>query len=139
MTDTKDLNPLLFNLITLFVQIGWQQLGKMPSPVTGKLEKADVEGSRQTIDMLRMLKEKMKGNLTTMEDNFLTQSISSLQINYASALEDQKASTKVEQSSAPQDQAKAQSQETLQEQDQKTQVEKKQESSDKTSDDKNKA
>lgn len=47
------------------VQIG---LGLVPNPQTGKTEK-DLAAAKGTIDILEMLKEKTKGNLTKDEED----------------------------------------------------------------------
>jgi hypothetical protein len=80
--QNKDVNPQLFNLVMLFAQTGWYQLGKLPSPVSGKIER-DLKAAQWTIDSLIMLKEKTKGNLTAQEEKLIAQTLSSLQLNYA--------------------------------------------------------
>ncbi|MBQ3834493.1 MAG: DUF1844 domain-containing protein [Elusimicrobia bacterium] len=80
--DPKDLNQHLFSLISMFASACWQQLGKMPSQVDGKINK-DLKSAQVTIEMLSMLKEKMKGNLTNVEEKLLEDTISNLQMNYA--------------------------------------------------------
>jgi hypothetical protein len=45
-------------------------LGQVPDPVTGKTA-ADIVGARQTIDLISLLKEKTKGNLTPEEESFI--------------------------------------------------------------------
>jgi hypothetical protein len=47
------------------------QLGEAPHPDDGKVE-ADLPLARQTIDVLGMLEEKTKGNLTGDEERLLT-------------------------------------------------------------------
>ena len=80
--DTKDLNQHLFSLVSMFASACWQQMGKMPSQVDGKITK-DLKSAQMTIDMLLMLKEKTKGNLTDTESKLLEDTISNLQMNYA--------------------------------------------------------
>ncbi|MDR3049575.1 MAG: DUF1844 domain-containing protein [Elusimicrobiota bacterium] len=80
--EEKDFNLNLFNLITMFASTCWYQLGKVPSPVDGKISR-DLDGAKFTIDTLLMLKEKTKGNLTKKEEETLSSTISNLQINYA--------------------------------------------------------
>ena len=80
--DTKDLNQHLFSLVSMFASACWQQMGKMPNQVDGKITK-DLKSAQMTIDMLLMLKEKTKGNLTDTEAKFLEDTISNLQMNYA--------------------------------------------------------
>lgn len=80
--DPKELNQHLFSLISMFASACWQQIGKMPSQVDGKIHK-DLKAAQVTIEMLGMLKEKMKGNLTKTEEKLLEDTISNLQMNYA--------------------------------------------------------
>ena len=80
--DTKDLNQHLFSLVSMFASACWQQMGKMPNQVDGKITK-DLKSAQMTIEMLLMLKEKTKGNLTDTEAKLLEDTISNLQMNYA--------------------------------------------------------
>jgi hypothetical protein len=90
------INSYLFNLITMFSSSAWCQLGKMQNPVNGKIEK-DLKGAQVTIDMLIMIRDKTKGNLTEKEDEMLSSSISNLQINYADEIaKDQNPDFKIE-------------------------------------------
>jgi hypothetical protein len=77
-----EINPYLFNLVNMFLSSAWCQLGKMQNPVSGKIEN-DLKGAQVTIDMLVMIKDKTKGNLTEKEEEMLSSIISNLQINYA--------------------------------------------------------
>lgn len=80
--ETKDLNPYLFSLIQMFASACWQQMGKIPSQIDGKITK-DLKSAQQTIDLLIMLKDKTKGNLSSTEEKMLTDTLSNLQMNYA--------------------------------------------------------
>lgn len=80
--DTKELNPYLFSLIQMFASACWQQMGKIPSQIDGKISK-DLKAAQQTIELLVMLKDKTKGNLSSTEDKMLTDALSNLQMNYA--------------------------------------------------------
>lgn len=79
-----ELNQYFFSLISMFASACWQQLGKMPNQATGETTK-DLEGAQSTIDMLLMLKDKTKGNLTGTEAKLLEDTITSLQANYEEA------------------------------------------------------
>ena len=35
--EEQDFNPYLFNLMTMFAQSAWCQLGKVPSPINNKI------------------------------------------------------------------------------------------------------
>lgn len=56
-------------------------LGDVPDPATGQTE-TNLPAVRQTIDMLLMLKEKTKGNLSPDEAKLLEQLIYELQMKY---------------------------------------------------------
>jgi len=66
----------------MFASACWQQMGKIPSQIDGKISK-DLKAAQQTIDLLIMLKDKTKGNLSSTEDKMLTDALSNLQMNYA--------------------------------------------------------
>ena len=68
--------------ISLLADSGMQQLGKVMNPVTGKTEK-NLESAKAIIELLSMLKEKTKGNLTENEEKFLSGVVDNLQLNYA--------------------------------------------------------
>jgi DNA replication initiation complex subunit (GINS family) len=77
----QNMHPQLAQLI-LSLQMGaMQQMGKIASPLTGKVER-DLMMAQASIDMLSMLQEKMKGNLTDEEDKFLGHVLYELRMNY---------------------------------------------------------
>jgi len=80
--DPKELNQHLFSLISMFASACWQQMGKIPNQMDGKISR-DLKAAQVTIDMLLMLKDKTKGNLTKTEEKLLEDTISNLQMNYA--------------------------------------------------------
>jgi hypothetical protein len=80
--NNQEINPHFFNIITMFASSVWCQLGKIQNPTNGKIEK-DLKGAQITIDMLLMLRDKTKNNLTKKEEEMLTSMISNLQMNYA--------------------------------------------------------
>ncbi|MCL2799691.1 MAG: DUF1844 domain-containing protein [Endomicrobia bacterium] len=83
MSEEKlDFNPYFFNLVTMFASAAWQQLGKIQSQVDGKIHK-DLQSAQITIEMLLMIRDKMKGNLDKKEEELLASTISNLQLNYA--------------------------------------------------------
>ncbi len=56
-------------------------LGEIPDPVTGQLEK-NLEASRQIIDLLGVLEQKTKGNLTEDEARIMATITTELRIRY---------------------------------------------------------
>jgi len=81
--DTKDqLGEMNFQ--TLVLSLGTTalvQLGLAPSPANGKTEK-DLTGAKQTIDILAILQEKTKGNLSPEESRLLDQFLYDLKLSY---------------------------------------------------------
>jgi hypothetical protein len=73
---------LFAHLVYSFQNLAVMQLGKIVNPATNKVEK-NLEQARNTIDLLRMLKEKTKGNLSSEETGLIEQIILNLQLNYA--------------------------------------------------------
>jgi uncharacterized protein DUF1844 len=61
------------------------QLGLAPNPANGKTEK-DLMNAKQTIDILGILEEKTKGNLTPEESHLLEQCLYDLKMSYISLL-----------------------------------------------------
>jgi len=77
---------LFIFVVSFFADWGWQAMGKVANPVTGKVEK-NLELARKIIDIVEMLKEKTKGNLTKDEERLLSATIAELQLNYVDELE----------------------------------------------------
>ncbi len=74
-----------FRLLALVMSLAtaaWSQLGKIPHPATKKIEK-DIEQAQISIDFLRMLLEKTKGNLKPKEDELLRNTVTDLELNFA--------------------------------------------------------
>ena len=74
-------SQLFISLVYTFQMQTLVSLGKLKNPMTEKTEK-DLTAAQTTIDMLEMLKEKTKNNLTEQENKFLDQSLSDLRLNY---------------------------------------------------------
>lgn len=73
------------NFATLVLTLSssaWVGLGKIADPISGEVKK-NLKGAKYTIDVLLMLREKTKGNLSTEEKEVLNGIISELQANYA--------------------------------------------------------
>ncbi len=70
-TERPPLPPASFEmLVTALATEAMIGLGQIPHPLTGQMH-ADAEQARYAIDMLEMLAEKTKGNLTPGEDRGL--------------------------------------------------------------------
>jgi|SRR6185312_15843804 len=69
-------------LVMSLTTAAWSQLGKIPHPVTNKIEK-DLDQAKVSIDFLRMLLEKTKGNLKPKENELLQNTVADLELNFA--------------------------------------------------------
>jgi hypothetical protein len=75
-------NGLLFTQLVLsFQAAAWQQMGKVPSILTGKVER-NLEMAKHSIDMIGMLDEKTKDNLSESEAKYLQHALFELRMNY---------------------------------------------------------
>lgn len=75
------LQPSFTTLVLSFASMATICLGIEPDPQTGKTE-IDLVRSQFGIDMLVLLREKTKNNLTKEEENFLNRMIQDLQALY---------------------------------------------------------
>jgi hypothetical protein len=80
MTGEADYRFL--SLVMSLSTAAWAQLGKVPHPVTQKIEK-DIEQARISIEFLRMLQEKTEGNLSPKEQELIDNMVSDLELNFA--------------------------------------------------------
>ena len=82
ISDDGERNAFLFtHLVAMFETLALQQLGKLVSPITGKVER-DLRQARITIDMLVMIREKTAGNLQPEEQRIINAVLTELQMNY---------------------------------------------------------
>jgi hypothetical protein len=81
MEDQSKIDANLFQLIVSLQMAAMQNLGKIASPVTGEIER-NMEQAKISIDMLEMLAEKTKGNLTDEEYGLLDRTLYELRMNY---------------------------------------------------------
>ncbi|MCH8028266.1 MAG: DUF1844 domain-containing protein [candidate division Zixibacteria bacterium] len=86
----------MFQLVFSLKTAAMQQMGKIVSPVTGKVER-DMTIAQTTIDILAMLETKMKGNLSDEESGFISRSLYELRMNF---VDESKKSVSAEDSSA---------------------------------------
>ncbi|MES2963710.1 MAG: DUF1844 domain-containing protein [Bdellovibrionota bacterium] len=85
--DTKKMNGLEANFSTLVLSLGSSAamaLGLAPNPVSGAVEK-DLDLARFNIDLLRMLRDKTKGNLNDDERKFIESIVTDLQMKFVTA------------------------------------------------------
>ena len=79
-------NEMLFlQVVSMFQVAAMQQMGKIPNPMTNEIEK-DLDQAKMSVDILAMLKEKTKGNLSKQEEEFLAKIVFESQMNYLDEL-----------------------------------------------------
>lgn len=67
-----------------------QQMGKIASPVSGKVER-DLAQAQATIDLIDMLKNKTRGNLSDEEQKLIDHVLYELRLNYVDEVKKEKA------------------------------------------------
>ncbi|WP_457552874.1 DUF1844 domain-containing protein [Desulfobacula sp.] len=80
-------NPLKIDFSSFILSLyssGLVQLGKVEEPSTGK-KTINLDLAKDTIDMIAMLEEKTRGNLTEEEDKLLKALLSEIRIAYVEA------------------------------------------------------
>ncbi len=87
--ETMSDRDLFLGLIHSFQAAAMQQMGKTVNPFTQEIER-DMPQAQLSIDMLRMLEERTKGNLTTEESRFLAHVLRELQLNFVMELDEDK-------------------------------------------------
>ena len=73
--------PKFVQLVLSFHAAAWQQMGKVASVITGEVDR-NLIAAKHSIDMLAMLEEKTKGNLTEDEEKYLKHALYELRMNY---------------------------------------------------------
>ena len=92
MEQNEKNTQMLFYLVGSFEMAAMQGMGKITNPVTNKMEK-NLEQAHFAIDVLDMIKEKMKGNLTEYESKYVENTAAQLKLNYIDELEKSKKET----------------------------------------------
>jgi hypothetical protein len=78
--QNKD-QALFIQLVLTFQAAAIQQMGKLQNPITGKVER-DLEQAKFSIDMLEMIENRTRGNLSEDEKEFLEHALFELRMNY---------------------------------------------------------
>ena len=84
-SGTKD--PLKIDFSSFILSLyssGLVQLGKVEEPSTGK-KSTNLDLAKHTIEMIAMLEEKTKGNLTEEENNLLKALLSEIRLAFVEA------------------------------------------------------
>ncbi len=77
--------PVQIDFYTFILSLGssaFVHLGDAPHPETGQVAQADLALAKQAIDILSMLEEKTRGNLTEEEARFLENLLTDLRLRY---------------------------------------------------------
>jgi hypothetical protein len=83
--DAAELPPASFELlVTMFASEAMTGLGQIPNPFSGAVEQ-NLTQARYAIDMLEVLADKTKGNLTHAEDAGLKALLHQLRMGYLAA------------------------------------------------------
>ncbi len=77
----ENIDVHFFQIVYSLQTAAMQQLGKIISPVTGKIER-DLTIARTSIDILGMMEKKMKGNLTSEEARYISHALHELRLNF---------------------------------------------------------
>jgi len=85
-------------LVLMFQTTAFQQMGKLENPITKKVER-DLDQAKFSIDMLEMIQQKTKNNLSENEKKFLDHILFELRMNYVDEVNKDK--EKKDDSSAP--------------------------------------
>lgn len=80
-TDYAHDTFLFQHLVVMFQTLALQQMGKLTSPITGKVER-DLHQAKITVDMLGMIQKRTEGNLEENEKRILDTVMMELQMNY---------------------------------------------------------
>ncbi len=86
--DQSQARPVKLTFHSYIIMLGaiaWQFLGKIPNPQTGNIQK-NLMQVKEIIDLLEILEEKTRGNLSKEEDNILKSTLSNLRLNYVEEL-----------------------------------------------------
>ncbi len=88
--DAQQKHQFLFTeLVLIFHSAAMQQMGKVKNPVTDTIER-NLSAAQGSIDMLEMLRERTKGNLSPEEERMLSDALRELRLNYVDeAVKDQ--------------------------------------------------
>ena len=100
MSDEKQPDKFDIQFYQLILSLhggAMQQMGKVASPVSGKIER-DLAQAQATIDLLDMLKHKTKGNLSSEEQKLVDHVLYELRLNYVDEVKKDKAEATAEKS-----------------------------------------
>ena len=90
-------------LVIMFQTAAMQQMGKLQNPITKKVER-NLDQARFSIDMLEMIQNRTRNNLSENETKFLEHTLYELRMNYLDEVKKEEQKEK-EKDSAQKDQS----------------------------------
>lgn len=81
MSNPSRDETLFFQLVAMFQYAAMQQMGKLPSPMTGKIER-ELEQARLSIDMIEMLQRRTSAQQSPREKEYMDKVLFELRMNY---------------------------------------------------------
>jgi len=97
--EPKTINEYLFQLVVSLQAGAMQQMGKVASPLTGKVER-NLDLAKNTVDLLGMIQEKTEGNLTVEEKQLIDHVLYELRLNYVEEVKKGDSEPKEEETTA---------------------------------------
>lgn len=88
---------LFLTLVLNFQTSAWISMGKIKNPLTDSITR-NLEESKFAIDMVTMLANKTRGNLSEEEQRFIQKALTELRLNYIDEVQKDKESVKNMQS-----------------------------------------
>lgn len=89
LTTEQKHQALFVQLVLSLQQAAWFQLGKIPNPVSNKIDR-DLNQARYSIDLLDMLLARTQGNLHEEETRMLEHVLRELKLNYVDEIDKEK-------------------------------------------------
>ena len=74
-------DQLFTQLVSVFYSSAMMALGKLKNPVSDKIER-NLDQAKQSIDILELIKEKTKNNLTETQQRMIDGILTDLRLNY---------------------------------------------------------
>ncbi|HEX6791932.1 MAG TPA: DUF1844 domain-containing protein [Candidatus Krumholzibacteria bacterium] len=81
MSNPSRDETLFLQLVAMFQYAAMQQMGKIPNPMTGKIER-DLAQARLSIDMIEMLDRRTQAQRSDTERQYLEKVLFELRMNY---------------------------------------------------------
>ena len=81
MASAEKYSSLFFSVVMTFQAAAMQHMGKLKNPISDKIDR-DLQQAQLSIDILDMLEEKTRGNLSEEERKLLKGILQELKLNY---------------------------------------------------------